>query len=1004
MRRAPAVGAVLGLLLAGGGSAYASIQPGTVTERHAPDRPAAGQEERVATALTRLPLRFVENRGQASPGVDYYLDGATASVGFGASGLRYAVTSPSGAAPRTGVGRDPVAELRARAGEKRTRWGLTLGFDGARPVRPVAEQLAPGHVSHFKGAPEEWRTGIRAYQRVVYNDLWPGIDLVYSGSGGRMKYEFRVDPGADPSRIRMTWRGPSDVSVDGSGALRVETGAGSFTDEAPVTYQPGSGGGRRTEVRSAFRLSKHEDVFTYGFDLGSYDRTRPLVIDPVTFAYSGFVGGAGADAAYDVEVDGSGAAYVTGETASDAGTFPEGTGPDLSYNGSTDAFIAKVAPDGATLVYAGYIGGTAGDIGQGVAVDASGAAYVTGYTSSTATSFPVVGGPDPDGLYNGFLYDAFITKVDPTGSALVYSGYIGGDRVDIANGVAVDAAGNAYVTGYTDSAQATFPVAVGPDLTQNGHYDAFVTAVNSAGSGILYSGYLGGDTYDAGQSIAVAPSGAAAYVTGVTASNEGTFPETVGPDLTHNGGNDVFVARIDSGGAGLGYAGYLGGTEEDSGRGIDVDASGAAYLTGDTRSGSGFPAVTGPATTPRQGSEAFVTKVRPDGTGLVYSGFIGGDADDLGRAVAVGADGAAYVVGRTTVAQGFPAHRGPDVTHGGGVWDAFIAKVAPSGALLQYAGYLGGISDDLGSGVDVDSAGSAYVVGETYATGSLTPPFPTVVGPSTTHGGASDAFVAKVTETPDADLAVTKSDQGSDPVAVGGTVTYTIRVDNLGPAAATGVTLTDELPTNLLDFTSASGASCVEEVVGLVVCDLGTLDAGSSRTVTVNATAVAAGSATDTAEVPWPSDPNPANNRVQETTTLTPGNPGPALCFGLPATITGTAGNDRISGTSGDDVIIAGDGADNVNGRGGNDRICGGAGNDSLNGGGNDDRLDGGAGQDTLTGSGGSDTLLGGDGDDELGGGAGADSLDGGAGTNVNNGGSGTDTCRNPSSGRGCEA
>jgi hypothetical protein len=263
--------------------------------------------------------------------------------------------------------------------------------------------------------------------------------------------------------------------------------------------------------------------------------------------YAGYIGGSGDDFGFGIAVDSSGNAYVTGNTESSETTFPVTVGPDLTFNGAVDAFVAKVNAAGTALVYCGYVGGSGQDFGYGIAVDSSGNAYLTGYTFSTEATFPVAVGPDL--TYNGGHADAFVAKVNAAGTALVYCGYIGGSGDDLGFGIAVDSSDNAYVTGFTDSSEATFPATVGPDLTYNGGEDAFVAKVNAAGTALVYAGYIGGNGEDHGYGIAVDTLGNA-YVTGFTFSSTSTFPVTVGPDRIHKPGGDTFVAKI---GAGVGY-------------------------------------------------------------------------------------------------------------------------------------------------------------------------------------------------------------------------------------------------------------------------------------------------------------------------------------------------------------------------------------------------------------------------------------------------------------------
>jgi hypothetical protein len=515
-----------------------------------------------------------------------------------------------------------------------------------------------------------------------------------------------------------------------------------------VAYQDIAG--RRLEVAADYALEPTAgDSQPYGFRLGPYDPTRALLLDPAVILYAGYIGGGNHDFGYDsgrgIAVDAAGNAYVTGYT--DSTSFPVKVGPDLTYNGGVDAFVAKVRADGTALVYASYIGGTDYDSGYGIAVDAASNAYVTGSTSSTEASFPVKGGPDP--TYNG-NYDAFVVKVTADGTGLVYAGYIGGIDGDGGSGIAVDGAGNAYVTGSTSSTEASFPVKGGPDPTYNGNYDAFVVKVTADGTGLVYAGYIGGIDGDGGSGIAVDRAGNA-YVIGNTSSTETTFLVKGGPDLSYNGGGDAFVAKVRADGTGLVYAGYIGGIDGDGGSGIAVDGAGNAYVVGSTSSIEvNFPVKRGPDLTHNGVDDAFVAKVRADGTSLVYAGYIGGSRVDVGNGIAVDAVGNAYVTGYTNSTEAsFPVKGGPDLTHNGG-WDAFVAKVTADGTALIYAGYIGGNSGfmggDWGWGIAVDAAGNAYVTGGTWS-GQAS--FPVRGGPDLTHnGGDGDAFVAKLSAYP----------------------------------------------------------------------------------------------------------------------------------------------------------------------------------------------------------------------------------------------------------------
>ena len=699
-------------------------------------------KSRLVNGFGKMPLYFEENRGQLDPRVAYAVKGRDTDIYFTKEGVTFSLTRPEA---EDSSSKASPASLREEPSSPR-RWNVKLDFVGADPNVPViGRDKTEAIVSYFKGSREEWKTAIPTYTSVHYSDLWPGIDLVYSGTVDRLKYQFVVKPGADPGQIRLSYRGASHVRVGERGTLDVETPVGGFSDDRPYSYQ--ETGGRRTEVPSEYALSGVPGPSRgYGFRVGAYDTSRPLIIDPAVIVYAGFIGGAVADEGKGIAVDASGSAYVTGTTASDEKTFPDAVGPDTTYNGGFDAFVAKVTADGTSLVYAGYIGGSQNDSGLAIAVDGSGNAYVTGATDSSEATFPEIVGPDLTFNDDAPSSDAFVAKVNAAGTSLLYAGYIGGGSPEAGNGIAVDASGSAYVTGITSSNQDTFPETVGPDLTFNLASEAFVAKVVPDGSSLAYAGYIGGAGDDSGQGIAVDGSGNA-YVVGDTTSTEASFPETVGPDLTFNvGPNDAFVARVNAAGTGLDYAGYIGGSGADVGRGIAVDGFGNAYVTGQTSSPEAtFPETGGPDLTHNGvGFDAFVAKVAPNGSGLVYAGYIGGDLLDVGRGIAVDGAGNAYVAGVTSSTQDtFPETGGPDLVFNGGS-DAFVARVTADGSSLGYAGYIGGLGDDTGAGIAVDSSGNAYVTGDTSSQAKT---FPEIVGPDLEPNGQADAFVAKVDET-----------------------------------------------------------------------------------------------------------------------------------------------------------------------------------------------------------------------------------------------------------------
>jgi hypothetical protein len=727
--------------------AAAIVPSAAVALSTGPEPTDVAAEDGVQAALLNLPLYFIENQGQVDQRVAYYVQGRDMNLYFTAQGVTFAMSGP--------VEEDDSQE----------HYAIKLEFVGADPdVQPVGKDRTEAVFSYFKGSPEEWKTGLPAYAGVAYPDLWPGIDLVYSGDTSHLKYTFLVQPGADPGQIRLAYDGASALTLNGDGQLEVSTPLGGFSDDQPVAYQ--DVGGERLPVESSYALD--EDTHSYGFEMGSYDPSELLVIDPAVLVYCGYIGGSDREYGYSIAVDGDGCAYVTGFTRSDVTEgFPVFVGPDVTYNGGDEeAFVAKVKADGSGLDYCGYIGGSKNDRGNGIAVDGAGCAYVTGFTWSDddTEGFPVFVGPDTS--YNGGLWDAYVAKVTANGSGLDYCGYIGGLDYDAGNGIAVDGAGCAYVIGQTYSDNTTFPETVGPFTSFSGRYDTFVAKVKANPNSTTpennyhYCGYIGGSDHDYGNGIAIDDSGFA-YVTGYTSSDETAegFPVTVGPDTSYNGDEDAFVAKVWGNGSGLDYCGYIGGSGDDEGWGIAVDGAGCAYVTGYTESYQAtFPETVGPDLSHNGGTEdAFVAKVKanPNSTttenNYHYCGYIGGSDYDEGRGIAVDGSGCGYVTGWTgSNDTTFPVTVGPDTTHNGGD-DAFVARVKanPNDPTPEnnyhYCGYIGGSNLDYGDGIAVDGSGCAYVTGYTSSDEDS---FPVTMGPDTGYnGGSTDIFVAKVCET-----------------------------------------------------------------------------------------------------------------------------------------------------------------------------------------------------------------------------------------------------------------
>jgi hypothetical protein len=485
-------------------------------------------------------------------------------------------------------------------------------------------------------------------------------------------------------------------------------------------------------------------------------------------SYSTFLGGADFDAATRIAVDAAGSAHVMGWTWDSS--FPATVGAfDVSHNGgSGDVFVTKLTPDGSALVYSTFIGGTGHDVGFGIAVDDFGSAYISGYTLSQ--DFPTTAGAF-DTTHDD-NYDGFAAKLTPDGSGLAYSTFLGGSEYDQGSGLTIDAAGNAYVIGYSDSPD--FPTTPGAfDTSHNGGSDGFLVKLSPTGAGLTYGTLLGGGDSDSIQAVAVDGQGAA-YVTGITGSPG--YPTTRAAFDTTYHGADAFVTKVSASGGALDYSTILGGAEEDHGYGIDVDQFGSAYVTGFTRS-SDFPTTPGAFDPTHSGGldyEAFVTKLDPAGAAPEYSTMLGGPGEDEGDAIVVDLTGRAYVTGRTA-SPAFPTTPGAyDTTHNGD-HDVFVTRLDAAGTKPTYSTYIGGGAVEVGGGIALDPAANAYVAGSVDSAD-----YPTTAGAfDTTFGGVTDGFVTKLHlgEGPETPAAATRTLEAG----VGRTLSL-----QLGPPASFG--------------------------------------------------------------------------------------------------------------------------------------------------------------------------------------------------------------------------
>lgn len=667
----------------------------------APPRPAPASRATLKATLAQLPLRFEANQGQTARTAQFLARSQGAVVFLTAQG----------------------------AVVKTERGAVALRFAGARP-QAAPQALEPtGSLSHYFLGTRS--VAAPTYGAVRYSGLYPGVNVVYYGRRDQLEYDLEVAAHISPASVRLAFQGARPaITADGQLTL-----GPALTLLAPRAYQ--TIGGERHAVAARYVLENGGREV--GFRLGQYDPNAPVVIDPV-LQFAAVFGGTDYNQANAVAVGSDGTGYIAGYTLSadfpTVGPFQSGLAAG-SFGPAFDAFVAKISADGKTLVYSTYLGGNGDDEATGIAVDAAGSAYVTGFTSST--NFPTAAPLYPA---NAGGYDAFVTKLSTDGATLVYSTYLGGAQDDKAATIAVDGQGNAYIAGST--ASSTFPTTVGaPQTTFTGTQDAFVTALNPGGSALLYSTLLGGTGVARANGLAVDQTGNV-YVGGST--NASDFPVTTGSLQTAlNKGFDGFVVKVDRSGHSLDYSTFLGGSGADEVNAIAVDTAGNAFVAGDTNSINIFPTASSAYQQNLAGgsSDAFVAELNKSGSALVYGTYLGGSATDVATGIAVDGTDGAYVTGYTSSSD-FPTTSNATQQASGGVEDAFLSKFDSVGQKLLFSTFIGGIANDSGQGIGLDAAGDLYIVGVTSSQN-----FPVTTGVfSATSNSQNDAFVAKFVTAP----------------------------------------------------------------------------------------------------------------------------------------------------------------------------------------------------------------------------------------------------------------
>jgi hypothetical protein len=683
------------------------------------ERGTPAQESRVRGFRAGLPLRFEPDggRGFFARCGNYRLFLRDGEAVFALQ----RPTSEVGPGGWSGHGRRPVRTADGSA--------IRMRFGGGAPAADLG--ILPG-VSHylFGNDPSLWRTGVPAWNGVAYRGVRPGVDLLFHGNPRDLEYNLRVAPGGDPRSLELVFEGAASAEVDGAGDLVLRTPDGDLRHRAPVAWQEGPDGSREP-VAARWALAKEGHAT---FELGPWDRKRPLVVDP-TVSYATYLGGGDLETVWTMRVDPAGSPVMAGWSRSS--NFPTvGAYQGSSGGGLDDAFVSKLTPDGTALSYSTYIGGSGYDEVLGMDLVGDGSVVLGGITSST--NYPTVSPLQASNA--GGSHDGFVTRLAPGGASLTYSTYFGGSGFDDLDSIRLGPGGVYQFCGATSSTN--FPLASPFQSTYGGgSYDGYVACIGAAGNSVVYSSYLGGTGRDAAIAIGV-DGGGNAHLAGFTESTN--FPVINAFQGTYGGGTwDCFLCAVGPAGGTPLYSTYLGGSGFDYGLALVSDAAGTVTVAGYTSS-TNFPVVNAvQAANAGGGDDAFLLRMNASGSAIVYSTYLGGSNYDQAYALAVDASGAAYV-GGFTYSTDFPVKKSTQAAFGGGTDDAFVAKVAPGGSPLVFSTYIGGNGYDEIYALEADGLGGFIAGGVTSSAD-----FP-VRSPyqGSYAGGSIDGFVAHFVPVP----------------------------------------------------------------------------------------------------------------------------------------------------------------------------------------------------------------------------------------------------------------
>ncbi len=713
----------------------------------------SNQSNKILSEISKstTPISFVENKGQvkdqnnrqrndiqfeitAGPGLNIF-------IGDGAIHYQFSKPDEVANAMQADAGDEQPGLARIRHLQATyTMYRMDVELIGAnKNARVIKENKLDYYENYFAESNGRY-TIADAFSRVVYKDIYPNIDWVLYTNHGQLKHEFVVRAGGNVSDIKLKYGGADDLRLNPGGDLTATTPQGVITEQAPNTYQEGG-----TTIASSFNLNGDLLSYNVGAHRGS------IIIDPVLM-WGTYYGGTGSEDALSTATDNAGNEYLCGYTSSSSAIATSGA-YQVTYGGSTDAYLAKFSKTG-TLLWATYYGGSSDDYGRSVATDATGNVYMAGSTSST-TAIATPGAYQTTYLGGD---DAFIVKFNSSG-VIQWGTYYGGTNSDYAVDIALDGSGNAYITGQTMSSSGIATPGTFRS-TASGSYDGFLAKFNSSGA-LQWGSYYGGNSADYGYGVAVDGSGNV-FINGYTAS--GTTMTTPGAYQTVlNGIYDAYLAKFNASGA-IQWATYFGGNAYDYGYGVTVDGAGNPYITGYTNSTSGLATAGAYQGSNAGGLDAYVAKF--DNAGAIqWATYYGGSADDEGHHIATNTSGDVYFSGMTQSLSGIATPGAYQTTLGGGI-DVLLAKFNNTGT-PQWATYYGGAGNESSHSVAIGDSDNVYIAGYTYSTSAIATPG----AYQTTLSSGPDAFLARFNF---CNAPTVGTISGSSSVCVGGSTTLSI--------------------------------------------------------------------------------------------------------------------------------------------------------------------------------------------------------------------------------------